>query len=395
MDSLQLTVDVKTTPQMTRFRNVKVCNTLATDEIDEVWLQHELQHPEGNKSTLGIAYAWWRLTTPMTTWPPRPRAPSTQSTWTLPLMVITWSAYLFDLESSIPSNFLFFSFIFNLLHFLLHFFHNFEDSSNTAYFAKKRRWILLTNHTFTHFKSPRTTTSWRLTSSPSQSPWPTHSSPSNGSSRMWITMTPRSRRCFITHTEYTSITPSEKACIYLLTESETHVGSCAVSNEECRHTPDCKRSPLPVRRLGRDDRHSGLGYPTSDSDSGFETCESGSFDGRMDREDSDWEELADVGADLEAMFGSELEERQRIRAKKLVAIHGTIELRSDDDSVELFEETLPPPTLSSVDVKGLFDQRDELSRDWSESVRIEHYGLSRTTEVSFVVACSPCAKARG
>ena len=51
--------------------------------------------------------------------------------------------------------------------------------------------------------SPRTTTSWRLMSSPSQSPWPTHSSPSNGSSRMWITMTPRSRRCFITHTEYT------------------------------------------------------------------------------------------------------------------------------------------------------------------------------------------------
>ena len=30
---------------------------------------------------------------------------------------------------------------------------------------------------------------------------------------MWITMTPRSRRCFITHTEYTSITPSEKACL--------------------------------------------------------------------------------------------------------------------------------------------------------------------------------------
>ena len=44
-------------------------------------------------------------------------------------------------------------------------------------------------------------------------PDPPHSSPSNGSSRMWITMTPRSRRCFITHTEYTSITPSEKACL--------------------------------------------------------------------------------------------------------------------------------------------------------------------------------------
>ena len=59
----------------------------------------------------------------------------------------------------------------------------------------------------------------------------------------------------------------------------------------------------------------------------------------------------------------ELEERQRIRAKELVAIHGTIELRSDDDSPELFEETLPSSTLNSVDVKGLFDQRDELNQE--------------------------------
>ena len=40
-------------------------------------------------------------------------------------------------ELSIPSNFLFFSFILNLLHFLLHFLHNLEGSSNTAYFAWK------------------------------------------------------------------------------------------------------------------------------------------------------------------------------------------------------------------------------------------------------------------
>ena len=32
-------------------------------------------------------------------------------------------------------------------------------------------------------------------------------------SRMWITMTPRSRRCFFKHTENMSITPSEKACL--------------------------------------------------------------------------------------------------------------------------------------------------------------------------------------
>ena len=77
--------------------------------------------------------------------------------------------------------------------------------------------------------SPRTTTSWWLVSSPSQSPWPTHSSPSNGSSRMWITMTPRSRRCFITHTEYTSITPSEKACL---------------SVSRCRPCPNTRGDPL-------------------------------------------------------------------------------------------------------------------------------------------------------
>ena len=45
-------------------------------------------------------------------------------------------ALLFDFELSIPSNF-FFSFSLNLLQSLLHFFHNFEGSSNTAYFAKK------------------------------------------------------------------------------------------------------------------------------------------------------------------------------------------------------------------------------------------------------------------
>ena len=79
--------------------------------------------------------------------------------------------------------------------------------------SPKKRWSLLTSLTSPQVMSPCPTTSWRLMSSPSQSPWPNHISPSNGSSRMWITMTPRSRRCFITHTEYMSITPSEKACL--------------------------------------------------------------------------------------------------------------------------------------------------------------------------------------
>ena len=54
----------KTTPQMTRFRDVKVCNKLVTDEIDDHRIQFDykctigLQYPEGKNSILGNAYAW-------------------------------------------------------------------------------------------------------------------------------------------------------------------------------------------------------------------------------------------------------------------------------------------------------------------------------------------------
>ena len=58
--------------------------------------------------------------------------------------------------------------------------------------------------------SPKTTSSRRRTSSPSQSPWPSNGSPSNGSSRTWFTTMPQSMRCSSMHTENTSITPSEK-----------------------------------------------------------------------------------------------------------------------------------------------------------------------------------------
>ena len=60
----QLLYRVKTTPQMTRFRDVKVCNNLATGEIDDHRIQSDykcaigLQHPEGKNSALGIASAW-------------------------------------------------------------------------------------------------------------------------------------------------------------------------------------------------------------------------------------------------------------------------------------------------------------------------------------------------
>jgi len=43
--------------------------------------------------------------------------------------------------------------------------------------------------------------------------------------------------------------------------------------------------------------------------------------------------------------GSEWEERQKVRAEELVAIHETIKLLNDDDSLELFKETLTSPTL--------------------------------------------------
>ena len=52
------------TPQMTRFRDAKVCNNLVTDEIDDHRIQSDykctigLQNPEGKNSTLGIASAW-------------------------------------------------------------------------------------------------------------------------------------------------------------------------------------------------------------------------------------------------------------------------------------------------------------------------------------------------
>ena len=94
---------------MTHFRDAKVGNKWPKVRIDDHRIQSdykyisELQNTEGKKSVLGIAYAWWNRarhqwqrdhrgycvcvvkpsTTPMTTWPPRPRTPSTQRTWTL------------------------------------------------------------------------------------------------------------------------------------------------------------------------------------------------------------------------------------------------------------------------------------------------------------------------
>ena len=128
------------------FARCKVCNNLATDEIDEHGIQSDYKkcNIQRENSTFGIAYACWKLTTHVTT--------KTQSTFNtkhmksaipqfVPLVWFLWSwlhttswlkfhlcasshgnhikGVLFHVESSIPFYFLIFPFIHNLLH-LLH-----------------------------------------------------------------------------------------------------------------------------------------------------------------------------------------------------------------------------------------------------------------------------------
>ena len=67
--------------------------------------------------------------------------------------------------------------------------------------------------------------------------------------------------------------------------------------------------------------------------------------------DSDFRESADSRANPRDTL-----EDQRIRAKELVAIHDTIELRNDDDSLELL------------------DQRDESNQDTQAKFNVKHSG---------------------
>ena len=182
---------------MTRFRDAKVCNNLATDEIDDRRIQSDykctigLQNSRGKNSVLGIGSAWWNrarhqwqrdhqgycacVLKPSTTPQPRSRPTSTQSTWNstldmsmrLVLLSVLVSfclrQHIHELHTtsrgsrlkgvahvissmhevcgspstliSILFHFIIFQFILNLLHFLLHFFHYLEGSSNTAYSA--------------------------------------------------------------------------------------------------------------------------------------------------------------------------------------------------------------------------------------------------------------------
>ena len=70
---LSLPLSVKTTPQMTRFRDAKVCNNWLQIRIDDHRIQSdykyksELHNPEGKKSVLGITSAWLKPSTTLMT----------------------------------------------------------------------------------------------------------------------------------------------------------------------------------------------------------------------------------------------------------------------------------------------------------------------------------------
>ena len=181
-----------------------------------VWLQ-EMQHPERK------LYIWYCVCVLKTNDTSENVTTKTQSTFNpkhmnsaipqfVPLVWFLWSwlhttswlkfhlcasshgnhikGVFFHVESSIPFYFLIFPFIHNLLHFW-HLTRPLLEVVTLRTSPEGRR-TLLTNPTFSQVRSPRTTTSWRLMSSASQSPWPTHSYPSKVSFRMWITMTQRS-----------------------------------------------------------------------------------------------------------------------------------------------------------------------------------------------------------
>merc|ERR1719188_1421854 len=56
---------------------------------------------------------------------------------------------------------------------------------------------------------------------------------------------------------------------------------------------------------------------------------------------------AELGKNCEAKK-AEWEERRKLRAEELVAIHETIKVLNDDDALELFKKTLPSPSLLQV-----------------------------------------------
>ena len=81
---------VNTTPQMTRFRDAKVCNNWLQERIDDHRIQSDYKYKSGLKVRIQHWYdmlAWWRCTitrpTPMTTWQPWLSSTHSTSTRTL------------------------------------------------------------------------------------------------------------------------------------------------------------------------------------------------------------------------------------------------------------------------------------------------------------------------
>ena len=140
---------VNTTPQMTRFRDANMCNNWLQFKKwrsqNTIWQEIQKRTTKSRKKEI---CTWYYVcvvkpnTTSTTTWPPRPRTPSTQRTWTLTrewavLLIVSqvlvamihtlhrmaqrccachlihaWSVrFSFDLETSIPFNFHIFPFI--------------------------------------------------------------------------------------------------------------------------------------------------------------------------------------------------------------------------------------------------------------------------------------------
>ena len=75
---------------MTRFRDAKECNNWLQIRIDDHRIQSDYKYKKWTTKCRRTEICTWYCvcvvkpsTTPMTTWPPRPRTPSTQRTWTL------------------------------------------------------------------------------------------------------------------------------------------------------------------------------------------------------------------------------------------------------------------------------------------------------------------------
>ena len=215
---------VKTTPQKTHF---------AMWNMQEFGIQIELTMTGHNwtatsrKTELCIWYcicmvkcSWWmkpycwtlRRPTPMTTWKPRSRETTRSTTWTRERArcVAVFVVLVLCCHTH-----------------LLHTSHGSRCSSvclipshgHRRALSERSLWLPWPLHhlplpsLILHYPPFNFPDSQRRTSSSIRSPWPSNGSPSNGSSRTSITMMAQSVRCFLTHTENKSITPSEKACL--------------------------------------------------------------------------------------------------------------------------------------------------------------------------------------